>query len=638
MFKTEKIHHAKLILREDLSKALIQDLHEKGICQLKEAEIDLENKFSQEQSSLLNSVQARFKYVADTLEDYKPIIQPESAIKALFSPKEKEKQKVKLESPENILKKVNKHLDSIEPNIKQQIERLETAQNQIKQNEFTINNLFLLPDIKTSTLKSTDNFTIKTGIMNKSSFLKIKNNLTRLGIITAKEHEKEKITVIACTTEENAEEADSLLHQEGFETLTFPFENKTPINIIKDIKKENEKEKTSIRDIEASLRSLQKQYNDEIIYLTEELEISKQKIEALKNFKTKKSFSVMEAWIPAYNFDKFMNLLENKIKNFYLEIDEKNEAPTIYKNAKIIKPFEMIMDLYSPPKYKGFDPTPLLAFFFAIFFGFMLDDFFYGFILILLALAMVFGAGKVNENIKNFGALLLIFGITTMAWGVFFGAYFGDFFTKLGIQLPIVVDAMKDVMTALIIALAMGATHLLVGLISGFIVNIKEKKILNAFHSQGVWISFMLGMLSIIFRQNTLGLILMGIAVVMQITFTFISKGLVPSVLSIFDFSGFLGDLFSYARLMALGIGTSGISLAVNFMVFLSVDMIPWVGVIIAIIIFIIGHLFNLAMNGLGAFIHTTRLHFLEFFTKFYDGGGKKYVPFKADRKTTTVD
>ena len=88
---------------------------------------------------------------------------------------------------------------------------------------------------------------------------------------------------------------------------------------------------------------------------------------------------------------------------------------------------------------------------------------------------------------------------------------------------------------------------------------------------------------------------------------------------------------------MALGIGTSGISLAVNFMAFLVAAMIPYIGIPLAIIIFIVGHTFNMVMNGLGAFIHTTRLHFLEFFTKFYDGGGTLYKPFKAKRKNTEI-
>ena len=131
---------------------------------------------------------------------------------------------------------------------------------------------------------------------------------------------------------------------------------------------------------------------------------------------------------------------------------------------------------------------------------------------------------------------------------------------------------------------------------------------------------------------------LIGLAVVMQVGFTLLSSGLVSAILSIFAFTGFLGDLFSYARLMALGIGTSGISLAVNFMALLAYDMVPYIGIIFAILIFIVGHLFNMAMNGLGAFIHSTRLHFLEFFTKFFDGGGIEYKPFKAKRKYTTLE
>jgi len=637
MFRPAKIYHANLIIREDLADSLINNIHELGICELKEAEIDLDSKYSTEYSKEINDIQARLKFVTDVLEDYKPIPQPEKLIKALFSPRKPRRYKTKLTSTEMVVRNVRAHLNKIEPKVTHNMEKLKEIKESVNQNEFLISNLYMLPDIKTSVFESSENIKVFLGIITKASLKKIKAKLENNTVFGAKELEKEQVLLSMFSTHEDSTAVERCLHDEGFETLTVPYENRKPMEIIKALKKNNDILKEEERKIKKELRRIQVNYQKELDILTEKLEICMEKINALRNFKATNSFAVLEAWIPGKNLKKFDKILSETTTSYYLEINEKDDAPTILKNPKLIKPFEMITELYSVPKYKGFDPTPLLAVFFSLFFGFMLDDFFYGLLLLLLALAMVFGAGKYNETMKRFGSILIFFGITTMLWGVFFGAYFGNFFQELGIKLPIVVDAMRDVMTTLYIALGFGSLHLMVGLISGFYDNIYHKKIRAAFASQGVWIAFMVGIFLIIFKRNNLGLGFIGVAVLMQIVFTFIDSGFVPSLLSVFNFSGFVGDLFSYARLMALCIGTSGISLAVNFMVFLAVDMIPYIGIILGIIIFIIGHLFNMAMNGLGAFIHSTRLHFLEFFTKFYDGGGRKYVPFKAQRKNTTI-
>jgi V/A-type H+-transporting ATPase subunit I len=310
----------------------------------------------------------------------------------------------------------------------------------------------------------------------------------------------------------------------------------------------------------------------------------------------------------------------------------------LFDNPKLIKPFEAITNLYSPPRYKDLDPTPILAVTFSIFFGFMLTDAVYGVMILALGWLMFRGIGKINDGMKKAAIILIMFGISTTAFGVLFGSYFGDFFQKIGLNVPVPIDAMKQVMLTLSIALGIGSLHLMVGLIAGFYENMHKGSLKDAMAKQGVWLIFMAGLVLFLFKLNTIGLAAIIIAVVFQMFFNFLDGGPVSSLLSVFGFSGFIGDLFSYARLMALAIGTAGIALAVNFMVLMVIDLIPWVGYLLAIVIFIVGHLFNIVMNGLGSFIHSTRLHFLEFFTKFYDGGGRTYKPFMAERKKTFVE
>jgi len=357
----------------------------------------------------------------------------------------------------------------------------------------------------------------------------------------------------------------------------------------------------------------------------------------LQNFKTTKAFSVLEAWVPKKDLKKFHEITKETSKQYYIEADEKDNAPTLFKNHRLIKPFETLTELYSPPKYKGFDPTPILAITFTLFFGFMLTDAAYGLIVLALGWIMYRGIGKINENMKKFSIILMMFGISTAIMGIIFGSYFGNFFQEIGINLPVPIDSMRQVMLVLSIALIIGSLHLIIGLISGFYENIHKGSFKDAMAKQGVWLIFMIGLFLFLLKLNTIGLIAIFIAIGLQMFFNFLEGGVVSSFLSIFGFSGFIGDLFSYARLMALAIGTAGIALAINFMVFMVIDLIPWLGWLIAIIVFVVGHLFNIAMNGLGAFVHSTRLHFLEFFTKFYEGGGRTYKPFIAERKNTFI-
>ena len=150
--------------------------------------------------------------------------------------------------------------------------------------------------------------------------------------------------------------------------------------------------------------------------------------------------------------------------------------------------------------------------------------------------------------------------------------------------------------------------------------------------------SFLLSVfLMMLTPTRVVGFGVLGLSVIIQIVMSFMEGGPMISILSVFDYAGFLGDVFSYARLMALAIGTAGIALAVNFMT-LMVAEIPYVGIIVAILLFVFGHTFNLAMNGLGSFIHTLRLHFLEHFSKYYEGDGKLYKPFLASRKKTHLE
>ena len=638
MFRPAKIFHTTVILKEDKVDALINSLHELGICELKESKAELSSKYSYELIKNIDEIQTRFDFIVNSLEEYKEIIQPGSRIKAIFSPEAPRRQKSSLYSTKGLIDEVTHHLGLIEPKVQQGLEKLGKINEQTKNNEFIISNLLLMPSINTDIFESSDNIRSFLGLANTGSVEKIRASLKDKIVIGVKEKDKNQSLIAIFSSPEDSQAVDRVLHEVGFQDVEIKFEDKKPLDIIKNLKKEKDQLNNEKIKIVGFLKKTQKLYDHKFELLSEELTIAKQKIEALENFKATKAFSVLEAWVPEKHLTKFHNSVKKVSKEYYIEVDEKDEAPTLFNNPKLIKPFEAITELYSPPRYKDLDPTPMLAITFSIFFGFMLTDTIYGLMILALGLVMYRGIGKIEEGMKKTAIILIMFGISTTAFGVLFGSYFGDFFQKIGWNVPVPIDAMKQVMLTLSIALGIGSLHLTMGLVAGFYENIHKGSLKDAMAKQGVWILFMAGLILFVFKLNTLGLIALGLAVVSQMFFNFLEGGPISSLLSVFGFSGFIGDLFSYARLMALAIGTAGIALAVNFMVLMVIDLIPWVGYIFAALIFIVGHLFNVVMNGLGSFIHSTRLHFLEFFTKFYEGGGRTYKPFVAERKRTFVE
>jgi len=281
----------------------------------------------------------------------------------------------------------------------------------------------------------------------------------------------------------------------------------------------------------------------------------------------------------------------------------------------------------------------------------MLGDAGYGSLILILSLLAYIKFGKHSEMIKNWSFLGICLGVVTTIVGFLFNAFFGDFVPRfiygnenemlytlhiMGHTLPI--DALHKPLIILIIALLIGLVHLNLGFILAIYQNYKRGHTKNIFKEQIPWFLLQIGggalvgnALLHIWKLSTPMLALYGIFTAIGLIALFVNKG----PIGFFELTGFVGDWLSYARLLALGLATAGMALAFNIVAQLMPKIIPYVGIILLPIVLVIAHIANLLIQSLGAAIHALRLQYVEFFNRFYEGGGRKFIPFHVERKYT---
>lgn len=443
---------------------------------------------------------------------------------------------------------------------------------------------------------------------------------------------------------------EELIKKYGFSKSNLNYE-KSPIDIIKDckirIEEIHELEKQTIE----AINMYENKISDfEIMYEYYAVEINKAR--NCSNFIRTENVLAIEGWVPIKLKNEFENILKNTCGNTYFieftEPYEEDEVPIMLENHPLIEPYEIITAMYSLPNYKEVDPTPILAPFFFIFFGMMLSDAGYGAVL-MIASALSLKLFNLDKGTKKFMKLFLSIGISTVIWGILYGSYFGDapkLFNPVGIK-PVWLDPSLDPMTVLMIAGAMGFIHIYTALGIKAYILIKDGKIFDALCDVGFWYFTLTGCLLILIgpASNMINLGTFGkyLAIIGAIGLVATqgrsNKGfgakLAGGLFGLYGITGYLGDILSYSRLLALGLATGLIGSSFNLMIkLLGGGVVAW---IFGILIFLGGHIFNLAINALGAYVHACRLQYLEFFGKFYSGGGKAFTPFKSKNKYINI-
>ncbi len=379
------------------------------------------------------------------------------------------------------------------------------------------------------------------------------------------------------------------------------------------------------------------------------------------------SVAFYTAWVEQDQTETVYKILDSFTATRVMDIEpaEGEVRPTALKNKPLFKPFEIIVNLYGVPRYFEIDPTPLVSIFFALFFGLCLTDAGYGFLLVVLTLIFAYKLKKA----KNFLLLFFFGGLFTILAGVMFNGWFGDLPEHLGLGHitrqwaflgdPIATDA--GAMAFFRLALLLGVVQVVFGLLIKFVDNLRNRNWGEAFFNALPW-TLIVTSLVIILLSTEIAVSMQLVAaplfpshIVLHLVWLIIPSSLVIILFSARDvkswgfrlFLGFLnltivngltsylGDVLSYIRLMALGLVTAGIGVAINQIAFDMANTV--VGVVIAVAVLIFAHIFNLGINMLGGFVHTLRLQYVEFFQKFYVGGGKPFQVLKNRNKYISI-
>ena len=480
------------------------------------------------------------------------------------------------------------------------------------------------------------------GTVAKKNFEPLKDKLRNFEHTYIEEisDESSQINIMLLTSNTEEKELKNELKTYSFTETNFDFdtsftdEYEKTKNREEELKKANEKLKEKVEKLLKLIPKLliQKEYLDNA--LMRETVVS--------NFKATDTVNVIEGYIPLDMEEEFKKIVnKNSNKSNYLEITEVDkddeEVPILLKNSGITGLFASITQMYALPRYNEIDPTAILSIFYWIFFGMMVADFAYGLILFILS-GLALMIGKFDENKKKFLKFFFALSFSTMIWGLLYGSAFGDL-----IKLPTqVLDSSKDFMSIFILSIIFGAIHLVIALGIKAYILIKNGHFMDVIYDVFLWY-LTLTSLIILLLAGRFGLseftknIFIACAVIGMLGIVVFgardAKTLVGRIggglYSLYGITSYIGDFVSYLRLMALGLAGGFIASAINIIVKMLVSK-GILGIILGVVVFTLGQSFNIFLSFLSSYVHTSRLTYVEFFSKFYEGGGKAFKKFRV--------
>jgi len=648
MFKPVRMQKYSVLLLQKDALQVINRLHEEKICELRQVDLELKELESFESTEIEKFASfnlARLKRTKNILSAFKPTQSIFNTAKEFLGIGKKDK---KTDS-KNFQELKNLIAEKIEPVFNEteeldlNLKNLNEEENELMQEKKILECVRDL-NIELEELRGFENIEIVIGRsaieLSEKILSKIKKSENTR--IVKELGEKEKTIVFAAETNKSDKLLASL-RKLGFERIVLPETTGKPAQIIKELNKKLSENKTKKEKTIKQAKDLFLEKHA-LLDLTEELlELEKSRQEAFSGAgKTEKTIN-LDFFVPSNKKSYFIELLKKesneRVHIEQVEFKEEN-APISLKNPVFFRDYEFILKLYGLPEYNSIDPTFFIALAYPIFFGLAFSDIGYGIMLAVLAIALRLTWGKTAQSIKHLTNIMVHGSLTTILFGWMFGSFFGDFggdsIKKMALLDPLGKTATGESAALIFLGLmaGIGLIHLNLGLLIGFFEKIKKKEYKSALTERFVFIIMEAGLVLLIAGLTTNYGVL---AVNAGIFFELISLILLfwgGGLLGVMQITGFLGNTLSYLRLAALSLATFAVAMSINIIAGL-LSPIPFIGAILAVLILIFGHFANFVFNILSSFIHPLRLHFVEFFSYFYEGTGKEFRAFGFERKLT---
>lgn len=502
--------------------------------------------------------------------------------------------------------------------------------------------------------------------------------------------DKNQTCLVALCHKDDAVAFEQALRSIGFTTVT-ETSKLLPGERIEKLQKHREEREEEIARAEDKIRS----YGDErdrIRFLQDYFTIRMEKYEVFDKILMDENVFVLTGYVPEGDAERLKEELESHysaaVSITDVDLSEGEEdVPVEVKNNRYTATMQRVTNMYSPPSHHDVDPNPLMSVLYYCLFGLMLGDAGYGLLMILLMVILKLKYKNMDKGKRDFVNYGLFCGIGTTVWGALQNSWFGDLpkWIANGLHSNDPTDfisvrhlywfepmAYNNITRFLMLCFAIGIIHLFFGICINIVKNIRQKNAFVGIVENVPFLLILVGVLPVInkFIGGTALVDVEGVTDPFNHTqpiYDFLTNNatnfyyilgagailvwLTPVLVAIHDHkpvgkvfagflsglygiynaaSGYLGDILSYARLLALGLCTGVIASVINQLAATPLGGNP----IIFIVIFVLGHAVNLAINLIGAYVHTNRLQYVEFFSKFYEGGGKPFEPLKASTKS----